>query len=106
MRFFATEGVTLSGNRKIGYCNRITLRRIPNDGCRRGKDAIAFESLRQKDRVIAFTKDDKKDNGAMPQIFVNVFIGERDILTRSDERSLRFLFFGNGLSKIFCPIGR
>ena len=41
-RLRPTEGVNLSGDRKVGNCNRIALRRIPYTvGCRRGKADVS-----------------------------------------------------------------
>ena len=55
MNASSTVGVKLSGDRKVGYCNRIALRRSPlKHAGAEGASGERRQSLRQKDRELLY----------------------------------------------------
>lgn len=50
----STEGVNLSGGCKAGNYDRIALRRIPKDGCRRGKTGFPVNLSGKRTELLLF----------------------------------------------------
>ncbi len=95
----STEGVNLSGDRKIGNCNRIALRRIPrNNRVPKGQNDAIKRSLisqakgqRQASKNRQGVKGIFYLNAYLPPIYLGK-IGKYSIL-RSDFIQIKSLFF-------------